>query len=198
MLLSSSGLLNKMIGGPSVKPYQPPGLWELATSGRGILNKYMQDTGQALYRRGMYTFIKRTVPPPSMMMFDGSNRDECQVTRYRTNTPLQALIMLNDPTVLEASKALADKLLQQQPGTNSLIEKAFRSILCRQASAKEIETLVSFYEETKKELTKDKKKAATLIEPGTYQAKTKQIVDLAAAMQTIQVIYNMQEAITKT
>ena len=198
MLLSSSGLLNKMIGGPSVKPYQPPGLWELATSGRGILNKYMQDTGQALYRRGMYTFIKRTVPPPSMMMFDGSNRDECQVTRYRTNTPLQALIMLNDPTVLEASKALADKLLQQQPGTNTLIEKAFRSILCRQASAKEIETLVSFYEETKKELTKDKKKVATLIEPGSYQPKTKQIVDLAAAMQTIQVIYNMQEAITKT
>jgi len=198
MLLSSSGLLNKMIGGPSVKPYQPPGLWELATSGRGILNKYMQDTGQALYRRGMYTFIKRTVPPPSMMMFDGSNRDECQVTRYRTNTPLQALIMLNDPTVLEASKALADKLLQQQPGTNTLIEKAFRSILCRKASSKEIETLVSFYEETKKELTKDKKKVATLIEPGLYQPKTKQIVDLAAAMQTIQVIYNMQEAITKT
>jgi len=198
MLLSSSGLLNKMIGGPSVKPYQPPGLWELATSGRGILNKYMQDTGQALYRRGMYTFIKRTVPPPSMMMFDGSNRDECQVTRYRTNTPLQALIMLNDPTVLEASKALADKLLQQQPGTNTLIEKAFRSILCRKASSKEIETLVSFYEETKKELTKDKKKVATLIEPGSYQPKTKQIVDLAAAMQTIQVIYNMQEAITKT
>jgi hypothetical protein len=158
----------------------------------------MQDTGQALYRRGMYTFIKRTVPPPSMMMFDGSNRDECQVTRYRTNTPLQALIMLNDPTVLEASKALADKLLQQKAGTNSFVEKAFRSILCRQASGKEIETLVAFYDETKKELAKDQKKAATLIEPGTYKPKTKQIVDLAAAMQTIQVIYNMQEAITKT
>ena len=88
--------------------------------------------------------------------------------------------------------------MQQKAGTNTFVEKAFRSILCRQASGKEIETLVAFYDETKKELAKDQKKAATLIEPGAYKPKTKQIVDLAAAMQTIQVIYNMQEAITKT
>ena len=197
MLLASSGLLNRMIGGPSVKPYQPPGLWEMATSGRGLLKKYVQDTGQLLYRRGLYVFIKRTVPPPSMMLFDGSNRDECQVSRYRTNTPLQALIMLNDPTMLEASKALADKLLQQYSNDPSkMMEKAFRSIVCRTPSSKELEQLLRYWNTTQKET--DEKKADKLIQVGAYQPKTKNKIHLAATMQTIQVIYNMQEAITKT
>ncbi|MES2332680.1 MAG: PSD1 and planctomycete cytochrome C domain-containing protein [Bacteroidota bacterium] len=196
MLLVSSGLLNRSIGGPSVKPYQPPGLWEMATSGRGLLKKYVQDTGLALYRRGIYTFIKRTVPPPSMMLFDASNRDECQTGRYRTNTPLQALIMLNDPTMLEASKALADKLLQQYPDPEKMVEKAFRSILCRMPSEKERELLVNYWKDAQKEM--DLKKADQLITVGAYQPKTKNKINLAAAMQTIQVIYNMQEAITKS
>lgn len=196
VLLTSSGLLNGTIGGPSVKPYQPPGLWELATSGRGLLKKYVQDTGQALYRRGLYTFIKRTVPPPSMMLFDGSNRDECQVTRYRTNTPLQALVMLNDPTMLEASKALADKLLQQYTDPAQLLEKAFRAIICRTPSAKEIDQLVMYWKQAAREI--DQSKAEKLLTPGAYQPRTKNKTKLAAAMQTIQVMYNMQEAITKT
>jgi hypothetical protein len=97
VVLASSGLLVKTIGGPSVKPYQPGGLWEAATSGRGILANYKQDHGQSLYRRGMYTFIKRTVPPPTMSIFDASNRDQCEVKRLNTNTPLQALVMLKEP-----------------------------------------------------------------------------------------------------
>jgi hypothetical protein len=92
-VLASSGLLVHTIGGPSVKPYQPKGLWELASSGRGELRTFRQDHGDKLYRRGMYTFIKLTVPPPSMIIFDASNRDECWVKRSRTNTPLQALVM---------------------------------------------------------------------------------------------------------
>lgn len=196
VLLTSSGLLNRTIGGPSVKPYQPPGLWELATSGRGLLKKYVQDTGQALYRRGLYTFIKRTVPPPSMMLFDGSNRDECQVTRYRTNTPLQALVMLNDPTMLEASKALADKLLQQYSDPAQLLEKAFRAIICRTPSAKEIDQLVMYWKQAAQEI--DQSKAEKLLTPGAYQPRTNNKIKLAAAMQTIQIMYNMQEAITKT
>uniref|UniRef100_UPI0030EE6EA3 PSD1 and planctomycete cytochrome C domain-containing protein n=1 Tax=uncultured Cyclobacterium sp. TaxID=453820 RepID=UPI0030EE6EA3 len=95
MILASSGLLSKEIGGPSVKPYQPEGLWEAATSGRGELAEYRQDNGDKLYRRGLYTFIKLTSPPPKPIIFDGSNRDVCEVTRNRTNTPLQALAMLN-------------------------------------------------------------------------------------------------------
>ncbi len=90
-VLSSSGLLNPEIGGPSVKPYQPKGIWESTTSGRGVLATYKQDHGSDLYRRGMYTFIKLTAPPPSMMIFDASNRDECEAKRTSTNTPLQAL-----------------------------------------------------------------------------------------------------------
>ena len=198
ILLSSSGLLNKEIGGPSVKPYQPPGLWEMATSGRGILKKYVQDTGQSLYRRGIYTFIKRTVPPPSMMLFDASNRDECQVNRYRTNTPLQALIMLNDPTMLEASKALSDKVLQQTQNPEQIIEKAFRLVLCRKPSGIESERLIKFWKNSQQALNANRKLAEKITSPGNYQPVTKNLIDLAATMQTIQVLYNMQETITKT
>lgn len=198
VLLSSSGLLNKTIGGPSVKPYQPPGLWELATSGRGILKKYVQDTGQLLYRRGLYTFIKRTVPPPSMMIFDASNRDECQTSRYRTNTPLQALVMLNDPTMLEASKALADRLLQGGANPEEFIMKAFQRIICRTPEAKEKDLLLNYWVQALTDLKKNPENAGKIISVGNYVALTKNKVELAVAMQTIQVIYNMQEAITKT
>ena len=198
ILLSSSGLLNTEIGGPSVKPLQPPGLWELATSGRGILKKYVQDTGTLLYRRGLYTFIKRTVPPPSMMIFDASNRDECQTSRYRTNTPLQALVMLNDPTMIEASKALADRLLQRGTNPTLVITGAFQRIICRTPDAKEKEVLVSYWEQAVAELKKNPENARKIISVGNYQAVTKDIILLAAAMQAIQVMYNMQEAITKT
>ncbi len=111
MALASSGLLVKEIGGPSVKPYQPKGIWELATSGRG-LSRYVQDHGDKLYRRGLYSFIKRTVPPPVMLIFDASNRDQCEVNRLRTNTPLQALVLLNDPLILEASRVFAERLIE--------------------------------------------------------------------------------------
>ncbi|HMI67789.1 MAG TPA: PSD1 and planctomycete cytochrome C domain-containing protein, partial [Cyclobacteriaceae bacterium] len=92
LVMASSGLLVNEIGGPSVKPYQPKGIWEASTSGRGLLKSYIQDHGSSLYRRGMYTFIKRTVPPPSLLIFDASNRDQCEVRRLRTNTPLQTLV----------------------------------------------------------------------------------------------------------
>ena len=198
VLLSSSGLLNTGIGGPSVKPYQPPGLWELATSGRGILKKYIQDTGQLLYRRGLYTFIKRTVPPPSMMIFDASNRDECQTGRYRTNTPLQALVMLNDPTMLEASKALADRLLQAKTNPEQIITAAFRSIICRTPDQKEIDLLLAYWNQAVDDYKKNPAGAAKIIAVGNYKAVSKDAIQLAIAMQTIQVMYNMQEAITKT
>src|SRR5258708_27793605 len=109
LVLSSSGLLKGDIGGASVKPYQPKGLWETASSGRGVLATYRQDHQDSLYRRGPYTFIKLTLPPPSMGLFDARNRDQCEVRRLRTDTPLQALAMMNDPMVLEASRVLAQQ-----------------------------------------------------------------------------------------
>ena len=197
IVLASSGLLNKNIGGPSVKPYQPPGLWELATSGRGLLATYEEDTGSLLYRRGMYTFIKRTVPPPGMMIFDASNRDECEVKRARTNTPLQALIMMNDPTVLEASLALADKLLQQSP-QNEIIGHAFTRIICRKPTQKELDILTNYYKEQLVYFSNKPQNADKIVKVGYYKASSTSKIKLAALMKAIQVMYNMEEAITKT
>ena len=197
LVLSSSGLLNPTIGGPSVKPYQPAGLWEGATSGRGLLSMYTQDHGANLYRRGMYTLIKRTVPPPSMAIFDASNRDLCEVKRLKTNTPLQALVMLNDPTVLEASRVLAARLLQERSGVNDKISKAFRLIVSRKPSEKETALLATYYAKELKKLTKpsvDKTLAVGEYPVPAHIDKTK----LAAMMRVVTTIYNLEETITKT
>ena len=198
VVLASSGLLVKTIGGPSVKPYQPAGLWEGATSGRGILASYRQDHAEDLYRRGMYTFIKRTVPPPSMGVFDASNRDQCEVKRLNTNTPLQALVMLNDPTVLEASRVLAARLLQEKNTTEDKIKKAFRLIVCRIPNEKEIKLLSSYYADQQK-IFKGGKNAEKVLTVGEYPLpKNINKVSLAAMMEVITTIYNLEETITKT
>ncbi|MFT3932305.1 MAG: PSD1 and planctomycete cytochrome C domain-containing protein [Chitinophagaceae bacterium] len=199
MVLASSGLLVKTIGGPSVKPYQPKGLWESATSGRGVLATYKQDHGDSLYRRGLYTFIKLTVPPPSMGLFDASNRDQCEVRRLKTNTPLQALMMLNDPTVLEASRVLSQKLLAENIDSNQKIAKAFRLIVCRNASGKELEILDGYYKDQLSLFTQKKLDAAVTIKTGEYKMPVNPNVnEMAALMKTIEAIYNLEESITKT
>ena len=197
IVLSSSGLLNKTIGGPSVKPYQPQGLWEGATSGRGILATYKQDQGSSLYRKGLYTFIKRTVPPPTMSIFDASNRDQCEIKRLKTNTPLQALVMMNDPVVLEASRVLAAKLIKENSQTRDKITKAFRLIVCRKPNEKEITLLTNYYNEEVK--TRKMQDAEKLIAVGEYPpAKNINKKILAAMMQVISTIYNLEETITKS
>ncbi len=197
-VLASSGLLVDEVGGPSVKPYQPDGIWELSTSGRGVLATYIQDHGDKLYRRGMYNFIKRTVPPPVMLMFDASNRDQCEVRRISTNTPLQALIMMNDPMVLEASRVLAERLAVEDMSDEDRITKAVRLILCRKPSGKEMDILSSFYDEEKKHYSADEKMATERLGAGEY--KHEEITDrasTAALMQVVSTLYNMDEAITK-
>jgi hypothetical protein len=197
IVLASSGLLNKTIGGPSVKPYQPPGLWEAATSGRGLLAVYRQDHGPDLYRRGMYTLVKRTVPPPTMSIFDASNRDVCEVKRLRTNTPLQALIMLNDPTVLEASRVLAAKLLAEKTQAKDKIYKAFRLIVCRKPNEKEIDILTQYYNEAIKDIKlPNAEKLLAVGESPLPEGMNKKT--LAAMMQVVSAIYNLEETITKS
>jgi hypothetical protein len=197
MVLSSSGLLVKTIGGPSVKPYQPEGLWEGASSGRGILSIYKQDHDAKLYRRGMYTLIKRTVPPPSLMIFDASNRDQCEVKRTSTNTPLQALVMMNDPTVLEASRVLAAKLLKENSQPEDQIIKAFRLIVCRKPTQQELKLLHSYYKDQLQTL--QKKSAQELLAVGEYPIpKDLDTITLAAMMQVVNTIYNLEEAIAKS
>jgi len=197
IVLSSSGLLNRSIGGPSVKPYQPPGLWEGATSGRGLLSIYVQDHGEKLYRRGLYTLVKRTVPPASMAIFDAGNRDICEMRRLRTNTPLQALVMMNDPTVLEASRVLAARLLQQ-PGTmEQRITEAIRLIVGRQPRPKELELLQGYYRQSLVSLTPAAASKALAV--GEYPLpENMNLTELAAMMRVVATIYNMEETITKS
>jgi hypothetical protein len=197
LVLASSGLLNSKIGGPSVKPYQPDGLWEGATSGRGLLSVYNQDHGGALYRRGMYTLIKRTVPPPTMSIFDASNRDLCEVRRLKTNTPLQALVMMNDPAVMEASRVLSTKLIEEKTDFKDKIVKAFRLIVCRKPSQKELDILTVYYNNQLLKL--DEKTAEKMTSIGEYPVVRK--VDrkkLAALTLVVSTIYNLEETITKS
>ncbi len=109
--LAASGLLNRTVGGPSVKPYQPAGFWEQSGTGK----VYEQDQGLKLYRRSLYTFWRRTAPPPSMITFDAVTREVCTAKREATATPLQSLVLLNDPQFVEAARALAQKVLQRFP-----------------------------------------------------------------------------------
>src|SRR3569832_1593117 len=114
----------------------------------------------------MYTLIKRTVPPVEMAIFDASNRDQCEVKRLRTTTPLQALLMENDPTVLEAARVLAAKLLKDKSHTNDKITKAFRLIMCRMPNQKELAILSGYYNDQLKTL--NKKDAQKVISVGEY------------------------------
>jgi len=199
-ILASSGLLNKTIGGPSVKPYQPKGVWESTTSGRGVLASYKQDHSADLYRRGMYTFIKLTAPPPSMMIFDASNRDQCEAKRSSTNTPLQALNMLNDPTILEASRVMAQKLSMSNGSLEEKIQKAFETILIRPATRFEKNKLSKYCESQlnvyvqKPALTKETLAIGEFVQPTTKYNEA----EAAALMKTILIIYNLEEAITKS
>jgi hypothetical protein len=184
-----------------VKPYQPTGIWEASTSGRGQLQKYVQDHGDSLYRRTMYTFIKRTVPPPAMLVFDASNRDQCEVRRLRTSTPLQSLVMLNDPQVLEAARVLAGKIpggrLKVEGGRDQ-IEMAFRLIACRRPTSKELSLLEDYYEELLVNFKKQPEKARRLLLQGEYkQLPTQDPAATAALMQVIHTIYNMDESQNK-
>jgi len=199
VVLASSGLLDRTIGGPSVKAYQPAGLWEGATSGRGQLATYIQDHGTSLYRRGMYNFIKRTVPPPNMGIFDASNRDQCEVRRNKTNTPLQALVMLNDPTVLEASRVLAGNLLEEKGTTDAMLSKAFRLIVCRTPSDKEKQVLNAYYADQLKVYSKNQQDAAKVIAVGEYPMNEMvNKINLAAMMEVVTAIYNLEETITRS
>ena len=199
-VLATSGLLNRKIGGPSIKPYQPEGIWEVSSSGRGALAQYVQDHGQDLYRRGMYVFFKLTLPPPNMLIFDASNRDACEVQRQRTNTPLQALVMMNDPAILEASRIYSTNLMSDQPNLkqSDYINKVFKRVLCREPSEKELELLGSYYQDELTRFTQNKKDAASFLNVGEApQDNSLPKEKLAALMSVVHAIYNLEETLNK-
>ncbi|WP_057938141.1 PSD1 and planctomycete cytochrome C domain-containing protein [Algoriphagus resistens] len=199
LVLASSGLLVRKLGGPSVKPYMPEGLWEAATSGRGVLATYIQDKGDKLYRRGLYNFIKLTVPPPKAIIFDSSNRDRCEIGRSRTNTPLQALVMMNDPMILEASRVLASKMWDENKDEEKAIATSFKRIVCRAMSDEEKSILLSYYEDQLERFSKNPAQVLPTLRVGEFPLEEKNInPETAALMQVIVSIYNLEETITKS
>ena len=158
--LATSGMLVQKVGGPSVKPIQPPGLWDEVTGGGGgSLAFYIPDTGENLNRRSLYTFWKRTVPPPSMMIFDAPTRDFCAPVRQKTSTPLQSLALMNDPQYQLAAENLSNNIYKEKTSINEKIVKVYRTITGRTPSTKEIDKLKNYLDEVSGLNSYEEKKA---------------------------------------
>lgn len=195
--LAVSGLLVEKVGGPSIKPYQPAGLWEELAGGAGE-GPYVQDKGANLYRRSLYIYRKRTVPHPAMANFDAPSREICQVKRARTNTPLQALELLNDVTYVESARHLAELMLAEGGRTpEERITFAFRRATARRPSERELKVILRGLERYRKAFTADPGSATQFIKNGESPVVSKvDPAELAAYMATADVILNLDETIT--
>jgi len=194
--LAVSGLLVPKIGGPSVKPYQPPGLWE-AVSYNGE-ETYVNDTDAGLWRRSLYTFWKRQSPPPALLTFDSPTREKCAVRRARTNTPLQSLVLLNDETYIEAARVLATWALALKGSEAERLELAFRRVTSRTPDAEELRLLSGLLSRQRAHFTTDREAAAKLIAAGaSTHGKDLNPVELAAWTLTLHALLNLDETITR-
>jgi len=192
--LFTSGLLQTKIGGPSVKPYQPAGVWKEIAS-----QEYQPGTGEDLFRRSMYTFWKRTVPPPAMSTFDAPSRETCIVKRSRTNTPLQALALLNDVTYVEAARKLAERMLNlQEEQPEKRIQFAMRIVLAREPQNEELQIFLKGYERYRKRFQADPQAAMKLLSVGDSRPKKQYDVAEHAAYTVIaSLILNLDETINR-
>ncbi|MBX2872387.1 MAG: DUF1553 domain-containing protein [Saprospiraceae bacterium] len=163
--LAASGLLSDQIGGPSVKPYQPDGLWRINGS------KYQADKGEKLYRRSLYTFWKRTIPHPTQATFDAPSRANCTVRRQKTSTPLQALVLLNDPIFLEAAKVLGQKISTESDNRRA-ITNAFKSLAGRSPTADELQVLLDLQQQEIEKFKSDPGKTAGWLQAGEFELET--------------------------
>ena len=191
--LAVSGLLNDKIGGPSVKPYQPPGIWD------GTDATYDQDKGDALYRRGMYVFWRRSAHYPSFATFDAPSREVCTFFRERTQTPLQSLVLMNDPAFVEAARGLAERVMREEPKDNDKrMVRAFRHTLGRPPENQELAVLKKTYEQQLASFRQDSKAANELLKVGESPLPEKtDPVELAAMTAVANVLLNLNEAISK-
>jgi hypothetical protein len=201
--LAVSGLLNDAVGGKSVSPYQPTGLWEELMSRSDGANwtaqTYTQSKGKDLYRRTMYTFWKRTCPPPSLATLDAPDRETCVVRRSRTNTPLQALVLMNDPTYVEASRKLAERMMKEGGATpQDRIAFAFKLATARSPREKEVSVLNRVFEAQRDRFAKDKPAAEKLLKVGESPRDEKlDAVELAAWAMVANAILNLDEVLSK-
>lgn len=197
-VLASSGLLTRKIGGPSVKPYQPAGLWEEKGEFSQLKN-YVQDSRENLYRRGLYTFWRRSSPLPSMGIFDAPARDICQVRRQETNTPLQALVLLNDPQFVEAARVLATRLIQSHPNDKtSQIINAYRKLTSLSPNDKLIDLLQKLYQTEWQKFSATPAKAKDLLEVGEYPVDLNlDATEVAALTMVCSTIMSFDEVLVK-
>jgi len=190
-VLFASGLLNKKIGGKSVKPYQPKGLWKV--NGQ----TYKQDKKEGLYRRSMYTFWKRTVPNPTISIFDAPTRDLCTSRRQKTNTPLQALVILNDPTYIEASRVLG-KQITEAKDLKKGISDVFKKLTGRHILNKELTVLMTLQKEEYKKFNTNIEKTKGWLQTGAFKVLETDDKALIAANSVIaSTIMNADASITK-
>jgi hypothetical protein len=190
-VLTASGLINKKIGGPSIKPYQPAGLWEINSA------TYVPDSTDAVYRRSLYIIAKRTVPNPTMATFDASERSSCLSRRQKTNTPLQSLVLLNDPTYIEASKVMGESM-SKETDPDIAITKTYRKLTGRYPTVKELDLLKALH---KKELDKfrmNPEKTKGWLSAGLYKVNAQLDKPLVAANAVVaSTIMNSDATITK-
>ncbi len=191
--LAVSGLLDGTVGGPSVKPYQPPGIWD------GTDARYEQDKGEKLYRRGMYVFWRRSAHYPSFATFDAPNREVCTFLRQRTQTPLQSLVLMNDPVYVEAARALAARAWREAPADpKRRLVRAFRHVLGRVPAAEELAVLRSTYATELARFEKDPAAAKALLGVGeSALPKDVPAPGLAAMTAVANVLLNLNETITR-
>ena len=191
-----SGLLKEKLGGPSVKPYQPAGLWEDVSVERR--DKYIADVGDGLYRRSLYTFWKRTCPPPGLSTFDAPDRETCVIRRARTNTPLQALALMNDPTYLEAARKLAERVLSNSTSDDARLTFAFQLVLCRNPRPEEVKVLLDIREQALAKFKNEPAAADKLLKVGSSPRDPKAApIELAAWTIVMSTLLNLDEAISK-
>lgn len=193
-----SGIMSPKIGGPSVKPYQPDGVWEAVAMIGSNTRDYVRDQGEGLYRRSMYTFWKRSAPPASMEIFNAPSRETCTVRRDRTNTPLQALVTLNDPQFIEAARVLASKVLQQSDNFDGRIKWLSKKILARELSIEETAIVRNSLDELQKHYQSVPTKASELLKVGDTPAIAElSEIEVAAWTMVVNELLNLDEVLNK-
>jgi hypothetical protein len=185
--LSVSGLLSEKMFGPSVMPYQPDGIWNSVWNGE----YWKKSEGEDQFRRGLYTFIKRTSPYPAMMMFDGSSREVCVSRRIRTNTPLQALVTLNDSTFVVASRQLAEQMMKTGSTPEEQINAGYSRLLFHEISPEKLKVLSDFYDQSVTAYAKD----AEAVQKVTNDKNGKP--EQAAMVLVANALLNLDEVIMK-